>query len=128
MSPETSHEDHDALAERRSDQGVWNGAMGQAALDGFYPDKSKSKSHKPRPTGRHIVEPGGSDLSRIKANNDAINNPMTTEEKEKARRSVGHSSVLTFKAQLEFDRMMQRTEGDPQARAVALRKLADGKK
>lgn len=85
-------------------------------------------SHKPRSTGKHIVEPGGGDVSRDFANRDAIENPMTKEDKAKVRRGLGHSSALLMKEQLDFDRMMQRTEGDPRARAAALQKLADGKK
>ncbi len=85
-------------------------------------------THKPRPTGLPTVEPGGSDISRIEANNDALKNPMSSAEREEVRRGLGHSSALLVKEQLAYDLMMRRTEGDPRARAVALRKLADGKK
>ncbi|MEO5498927.1 MAG: hypothetical protein ABIR46_00330, partial [Candidatus Saccharimonadales bacterium] len=82
----------------------------------------------PRPTGRLLRGPGGSDISREEANLDVLKNPMSAEEKAEVRRSMGHISFLITKEQLAYDNMMQRTEGDPQARAVALRKLADGKK
>lgn len=80
-----------------------------------------------RPRGRALTEPGGGDVSRDMANRDALEHPMTSEEKEAALRSEGHLEFLTMKGKLAYDRIMRETEGDPRRRALALQKLAEGR-
>ncbi len=84
-------------------------------------------THKSSPTGRPRIEPGGGDLSRSAANEDLLNNPMSADQKAEVRRSMGHITFLLEKERLAYEAMMQRTEGDPRARAIELAKLANGK-
>ena len=42
------------------------------------------EQRSPRPTGKHRVEPSGGDISRMLANQDEIDHPMTPEQRKAA--------------------------------------------
>lgn len=113
MSPENYHSpspEDDALVERRMDQGVWNGAMGRAAVDGAFADASYDKStssHRKRPRysrrgGRSQAEVTGRDIARNIANLEAAAHPVPAEEQDEInKRNLESLAAARRKLQLE---------------------------
>ena len=117
-----------AEAERRSDQGVWNGVMAEAAFTGYLetpgveqvpPLKKKGKKRK------LTDEVSGQEMTR---RHDIATPPMSEEERQAVQRSEGHLAFLAERERLAYQNALDKTEGDPQAQRALLRKLADGKK
>lgn len=80
-----------------------------------------------RPLGRAAAEVGGSDVSRMLANQEAIEQPITPEQRVANQRSAGHAEFLRVKAELAYKRSLEKAGDDPQALRVVLRKLAEDK-
>lgn len=86
--------------------------MGEAAVAGFYatsedrPTASGTKQRRRRTSrsgGKGLVEgPGGQDISRMLANEDAVEHPMTAEERQ-ASYARGHALLEAWRKQNELD-------------------------
>jgi hypothetical protein len=91
MTAESPFNPNEDLAERRSDQGVWNGTMGEAAAEGAYPvDEdaapvsrgTSTRSNASRRGGRSFPEITGQDVSRNIANQFAQEHPLDPNERK----------------------------------------------
>jgi hypothetical protein len=83
--PEFS-ESEAALIERRQDQGVWNGAMGAAAIEGAFSQEERAtgSGKPPKPSRRRPqpLETSGETMSRDIANRFARENPAPANQSE----------------------------------------------
>ena len=81
-----------------------------------------------RPLGRAAAEVSGRDVSRMIAQQEAAEHPMTPEESAASRRSEGHIAFLLEKERLAYEHAVAKADSDPVQLAILLRKLADDKK
>lgn len=121
-------------AERRSDQGVWNGAMAEAAFAGCFTEQPVDED-APRPAQRSKhdklpsrkakpQEVSGQEMTR---RIDNATPPLDPEERQEIRRGEGHRLFVLERGRLAYQNALDKTEGDPRAQRVLLRKLAEDK-
>lgn len=136
MMTEQSHDltpQEDAAFDREDAAGFRNALFARGEEESGLASKKRGALpgqaiHYDKPSGRSAEGIGGSDISRMFANEDGETNPIAPDKKAEIRRSLGHSSFLIEKERLAYDNMLRHTEDDPRARAVALRNLAEGRK
>lgn len=81
-----------------------------------------------RPLGRASAGIGGGDVSRMIANEEAREHPVSPEEHAESLRSKGHAEFLRIKEELKYKHSLEKAGDDPAAQRVMLRKLAEDKK
>lgn len=80
-----------------------------------------------RPLGRAVAEISGRDVSRMLANQEAAEHPLSSDERAEISRSPGHLAFLARKAELAYQHAIDKAGDDVRAQRVVLRKLAEDK-
>lgn len=122
-------------AERRSDQGVWNGAMAEAAVTGYFAEKPvdedapraapRSPEHKATSKRKQPHGVSGQEMTR-RFDNETT--PLDPDQRDAIRREMGHILFVVGKHELAYQNAVKKADGDPRVLAILLRKLADGEK
>lgn len=127
-SPQELTPEQIAEAERRSDQGVWNGAMAEAAFRGYIHAPSEGRESDTPPLKKKrkkgVAEISGQEMTR---RHDIATPPMTEEERREVLQSEGYAAFLAEKQRLAYQNALDKTEGDPRAQRLLLRRLAEDK-